>query len=308
MADAHQHLKLGIIGLSEGNGHPFSWAAICNGYDPVAMAGCGFPVIPEYLSRQKYPADFLTDVTVTHVWTQDEAITRKVAAASRITHVCHKPEDMLGEVDGLLLARDDAGNHHRFASPFLRAGIPVYVDKPLALSRAAADRLLNEAREPWQLFSCSALYFAEELLLDAGQRTRIGELRAVHAVTPMKWETYAAHLVDPVLRYIAEPAVIVEHRVWREREAVHLFARWRNGPVTCFHATGRANCEIRIHYIGEQGEQLTIFQDSFRAFRSALAAFLEQVRTRRLMIPREHLLRVVAVLEAGSACVKMDQP
>ena len=300
MEKTHQHIRLGIIGLSEGNGHPFSWAAICNGFDPVAMAECGFPTIPDYLSRQKYPDDFLTEATVTHVWTQDDALTRKVAAASKIAQVCRRPEDMLGEVDGLLLARDDAGNHHRFAAPFLRAGIPVYVDKPLAVSRAAADRLLREAREPWHLFSCSALYFDRDLLLDTEQAARVGPLRAVHSVTPKHWETYAVHLVDPVLRHIAEPAVMTEHRVWHEREAVHLFARWTNGLVTSFHATGRANCSIRIHSVGEQGEHLTVFQDSFRAFRASLAAFLEQVRTRKLMISREHLLRVVTVLEAGS--------
>ena len=30
-------LKLGVIGLSEGNGHPYSWSAIFNGYDSVEM-------------------------------------------------------------------------------------------------------------------------------------------------------------------------------------------------------------------------------------------------------------------------------
>lgn len=301
MAETHRHLNLGIIGLSEGNGHPFSWSAICNGYDPAAMAGCGFPSIPDYLNRQKYPDDFLTGATVTHVWTQDEALTRRVALASKIAHVCRRPEEMLGEVDGLLLARDDAENHYRFAAPFLRSGIPVYADKPLAVNQVAADRLLNEAREPWHLFSCSALYYAAELLLDSEAAARVGPLRAVHAVTPKYWETYGVHLVDPVLRHLPERAVMADRHAWRAGCAVHLLARWTNGVVTCFHATGRTNCGIRIHYIGEHGEQVGLFQDSFHAFRAALAAFLEQVRTHKLMIPREHLLRVVTVLEAGSA-------
>ena len=30
-------LNLGVIGLSEGNGHPYSWSAIFNGYDSVEM-------------------------------------------------------------------------------------------------------------------------------------------------------------------------------------------------------------------------------------------------------------------------------
>ena len=30
------NLKLGIIGISNGNGHPYSWSAIFNGYDTTA--------------------------------------------------------------------------------------------------------------------------------------------------------------------------------------------------------------------------------------------------------------------------------
>ena len=50
-------LNLGIIGGSEGNGHPYSWSAIFNGYDPNAINDCAFPSIPIYLSKQKFPDD-----------------------------------------------------------------------------------------------------------------------------------------------------------------------------------------------------------------------------------------------------------
>ena len=63
-------LKLGIIGLSEGNGHPYSWSAIFNGYDHNSMKDCGYPVIPEYLKKQNWPNDQIKDARVTSVWTQ----------------------------------------------------------------------------------------------------------------------------------------------------------------------------------------------------------------------------------------------
>ena len=44
-------LKIGIIGYSEGNGHPYSWSAIFNGYNRVLMESCGFTVIPRYLEK-----------------------------------------------------------------------------------------------------------------------------------------------------------------------------------------------------------------------------------------------------------------
>ncbi len=43
-------IRLAMLGMIEGNGHPYSWSAIVNGYNPKEMAQCPFPVIPQYLA------------------------------------------------------------------------------------------------------------------------------------------------------------------------------------------------------------------------------------------------------------------
>ncbi len=46
-------IRLGIIGMTEGNGHPYSWSAIFNQYDREAMTEeCPFPGIPAYLNLE----------------------------------------------------------------------------------------------------------------------------------------------------------------------------------------------------------------------------------------------------------------
>ena len=66
-------LKLGIIGMSEGNGHPYSWSSIFNGYNAAHMQECPFAAIPEYLSKQKFPEDSLAHLgEVTHVWCHEK--------------------------------------------------------------------------------------------------------------------------------------------------------------------------------------------------------------------------------------------
>ena len=137
-------IKLGIIGLSEGNGHPYSWSAIFNGYNEEEMAKCPFPVIPEYLSKQNYPEDFLGELAeVTHIWTQDISVSNSVARAAKIEYVVKKMEDMIGHVDAILLSRDDAENHVEMAQPFLEAGLPIFIDKPFALSLSEANYMLS---------------------------------------------------------------------------------------------------------------------------------------------------------------------
>ena len=108
--------RLGILGMSEGNGHPYSWSAIINGYDSKFISKCGFPSIPEYLSKQNFPTDFIQNAEVSHLWTQDKEVSRSIANSCFIKTIVKNPEEMIGKVDGVLLARDDAQNHYYFAN------------------------------------------------------------------------------------------------------------------------------------------------------------------------------------------------
>ena len=95
--------------------------------------------IPRYLKKQKYPDDFISNAKVTHVWSQSRELSEQIAKASKIEFVVDKIEEMIDSVDGILLARDDAQNHLKFAKPFLDAGMPS-TDKPLALSVKEANK------------------------------------------------------------------------------------------------------------------------------------------------------------------------
>ena len=195
-------LKLGLIGVSEGNGHPYSWSAIFNGYDALAMESCGYPVIPRYLEQQPWPDSRIREAEVTHIWTQDQTISRHVAQATKIATINQRPEDMIGAIDALLLARDDAEHHYLHAKPFLEAGLPVYIDKPIALSVDALESLYALQLYPGQIFTCSALRYSDECLLHDDDRKEIGQIRQVIAITPKSWEKYAVHIVEPVIGFL----------------------------------------------------------------------------------------------------------
>ena len=46
-------------------------------------------------------------------------ISEKIAKTCYIENIVQKYEDMIGKVDGILLARDDAENHLEMSKPFL---------------------------------------------------------------------------------------------------------------------------------------------------------------------------------------------
>lgn len=294
-------LRLGVVGLSEGNGHPYSWSAIFNGYDPTVMENCGFPVIPRYLERQKWPADTISSGQVTHVWTQDVSRSTHIAKACYIDHVVDSFTDMIGEVDGILLARDDAKMHYDFCAPFLRAGLPVYVDKPLSLSLSDAERIYGLVKYPGQLFSCSALRFAQELQLTDERRSQLGTIKGISCITPKYWDTYSVHLVEPLMNMLSPTDHVVDSWVRRDRNFTCLVLIWESGIKTTITTMGDVSVPISFRVMGDKGWCDLTFNDTFTAFRVALQKFIDGVLHRQDYIPRQFTLDVVDIIERGRA-------
>ncbi len=292
-------LKLGVIGLSPGNGHPYSWSAIFNGYDPVAMETCGFPVIPRYLEKQKFPNDLIADAKVTHVWAQDKAIASHIARAALIGNVVDHYSDMIGEVDGVLLARDDAETHYEFAAPFLAAGIPIYVDKPLAVTVDEARRLLDLQQYSGQLFSCSALRYAKEFQLSDAEKAQIGRLRHIHATVPKDWDKYAVHVIEPMLLLASERGAVERIQVWREGGATTVAVAYGSCFQALISTLGSSQAPLALRVIGESGWRDLIFKDTFPAFKAALFEFVQGIMHRNERIHPDFMLEVVGIIEAG---------
>jgi len=294
-------LKLGLIGFSEGNGHPYSWAAICNGYSPVDMAKCEFPAITQYLNERPWPESRLSGVEVSHIWTQDQTISNRVASASKILKVVQNPIDMIGNVDGLLLARDDAENHLKYAAPFLKAGIPVYIDKPIALSLDELEALYKLQTYQGQIFTCSALRYAKELMLSESDRDRIGQIRHIQATTPNSWEKYAVHIIEPSLQIIGAPVDIASarsHAFVGDGRSVSV--GFENGITADFSAFGKGIAtplSLRVH--GENGWIDLVFKDSFSCFKAALNDFLESVKSKTCRSPKRFNQQVVSIINEG---------
>lgn len=293
-------LKLGIVGISAGNGHPYSWAAIFNGYEAKKMAACGFPAIPEYLGRQRFPDDQIPEATVTHVWTQSEIESKKIAAACRIPVISHRPEEMIGRVDAILLARDDVETAERSSliDLYAEAGIPIFVDKPLALSRKAALRHLGKVAAPWRLFSASALGFAPELA-EIREKLQRGAVQYVSGIAPKSWKHYAVHCIEPAVSVLPPQGNIFKSITSNTGSSNILTVQWESGLQATFATVSNCASRVSLSVYFEDGPISVRFLNTFGAFRSALNAFVEQVRTKTLHPSQGRLLDVIDIVEAG---------
>jgi len=292
-------IKLGIIGLSDGNGHPYSWSAIFNGYNPEKMEDCGFPVIPRYLEEQRWPDASIPGAEVTHIWTQDSKLSKKVAEAANIPNIVEQFTDMITKVDAVLLARDDAETHYEYAAPFLKAGLPIYIDKPIALSIDELQKLYNLEQYPGQIFTCSALRYAQELNLSETDNQSIGKILHVQASIPKDWDKYGVHIIEPVLKIIGDQGGIVRSQVWRQDDFVSVNLLWESGLQSNISTFGDTVSPLTIRVMGDSGWKELCFKDTFSAFKLALIDFITGVENCDVRINPVYVRRLVEIIEIG---------
>ncbi|WP_225035918.1 Gfo/Idh/MocA family oxidoreductase [Winogradskyella sp. SM1960] len=294
-------IRFGVIGMSEGNGHPYSWSAIFNGFNKEAMANCPFPGIPEYLNKRSFPEDFLTEQgCVTHIYTQDFDLSKEIALASNIAHIVSSPEDMICEVDAILLATDDGENHYKMAKPFIEAGLPIYIDKPFAISIGDALRIYEIEKYPKQIFTCSALRFANELILTSEEREALGSIIHVEASVPKKWDTYAIHVIEPIVSQLPLRGKLLDVKSIKKNGFHHSLIEWEN-TAAYIKTTGSYKSPISFTYHGKNNTSVNkVFVDSFSCFKNALNLFTTIInRNEDLFIDQSETLEIIEIIDKG---------
>ena len=288
-------LRVGVIGLSEGNGHPFSFSALVNGYAAAGWPGAGWDVVWHYL-KERDPAEFgFPGVHVTHAWTQDAAVTAKLCAACRIPHTVDDPAGFIGQVDAVLLARDDFGTHAALALPLLEAGLSVFVDKPLALDETDLERF-TPYLERGRLMSCSGFRYARELDALRSGNLDLGELRLVRGAVLNDFERYGVHLLEAVCAATGRLPVRVSPIPARHAS---LAITLEGGTLFQLDALGDVPKTFRLDFWGTQGQLSVELFDNFSAFRRTLGHFFTLCKAQQPVIAPEETVRLMHTLIAG---------
>lgn len=291
-------IKIGMIGLSDGNGHPYSFSAIFNGYDDRRMAKSPYPVIYEYL-KKRTPDDFgIADAAVTHVWTPDRRDAERIARAARISDIVTDLAQLPDLVDAVIIARDDPDSHWSLAEPFLRRGIPVFLDKPLADNVDDLKRF-----EPYllngQLMSCSAMRYAKELDEARSSIGDLGDIRTLHAVCLNSWFKYGVHIVEALYGLLG----------WRVRSVCHVGTsttnivrvRFADERLGVLQVVEDITPIFQIQAFGTRGELTITIRDLFTMFRRMLVLFVQMIQTGSPVIPPDETIEICRLLIGADA-------
>ncbi len=298
-------LHLGILGMSEGNGHPYSWAAIINGdFNEQEMESCGFAGIPIYLKANRDTLG-IDGARVTHVWTQDRKLSEHIARASRIDHVVEKAEEMIGQVDAVLLARDDPENHVAMARPFLDAGIPIFIDKPLASTHQDLAYFSEQNRQGRFLMSCSSMRYASECRTAKTELASLGELQLATVVGKKDWVKYGVHMLEALFALLDDPRAVSVRHVSKSGKDIVL-VQFKSGLLATVHLFRNIAPTFQLSLFGRDGWRLIEIKNSYAMFKENLTEFIRSVREGKPRLPFEKTENIIRTLIGARESFKRD--
>lgn len=284
--------------MSPGNAHPYSWSAIVNGhFDGEEISRAGYPAVSAYLEANRDTIG-LSGAQVTHIWTQDRAVSERIAMATNIATVVEKMEEMIGQVDAVLLARDDPENHKAMAQPFIEADVPIFIDKPLAYSTEDLKWFSEQNAQGKFIMSCSSMRYAGECRTARQELAGLGKLHLVTAVGKKDWKKYGVHLLEGLFGILDDPkASMVRHLGALDKEIVQL--QLENGPDVTLHLYNQIGVTFQISLFGEQGWKLVDIRNSYAMFRDNLIEFIRSVEEGNPRLPFEKTAHIMEIIIAA---------
>jgi len=292
-------LKLAMLGMTEGNGHPYSWSIILNGrFDPDALTQCPYPAIIDYIGKQPPETLGIDGAQVTHVWTDDPRDAKLVAKVAKIDNVARNAEDVIGQVDAVLVATDKGEEHVTRCRPFIDAGVPVFVDKPLCNNLVDLDVFSKWVQAGKPLISSSAMRFAKEFKPYHRSTHELGKLRYINFTMAKSWETYGIHALEAVYPIVGPGFVSVQNTGARDRNVLHVCHRCGVdiNLVNIYDLAGGAGM---MTLAGTKGGAQLCMVDSFYAFKMQLMSFVDFLRTGLAPVPWAETRELMQMVVAG---------
>ena len=214
----------------------------------LAFVGVENSHAPAFLQLiQKNPEKY-SDIEVVGVYSYDGAAADKLVANGLAPRAVRTPSAFLGGADAADCVVNTArhgDNHYEYSLPYLRAGIPMFIDKPFAMTTERAREMVEAAKAGHaNLCGGSCLKFAPELAalkraMDAGE---LGNVLSASFAAPVNMSNpyggfffYAQHLVQMMTTVFGNHVQSVS-------------ARARDNAVTAI--VTYPHIDITLHYVG----------------------------------------------------------
>lgn len=215
-----------------------------------------------------------------------------------------RPEELLGRIDAVLVTANDGNVHAELAMPFVKAGLPVFVDKPFAISTEDARRMVDVAQAHGvPITSASSLRYALEVQDLQRRSDQLGAVIGADVYGPASLHPrnpglfhYGVHAVEMLFAIMGTGCSSVRC-VW-EQGAEVVVGRWSGGRLGVVRGTRAGTPAFGFAVFGET-QVVSAAIDMRYTYRELLKVIVGMFETKHSPLPPDQLLEPVAFQEAA---------
>ena len=286
--------------LRTGSNHGTAFASTFNGYDE--------PEVKKHEWIFVRAKKRIEGAKVVKVWDKQKAWAERLAKACDIPEVCDSPEECANGVDLAIIVDDGSGSQSKYAEAPLKAGIPTFCDKPLAMTGKQAKAVANLARETGTPFmSSSSLRFVPDILnLRDETLPRIGPVNLAQTICGNELVYYGIHALSMAYAVLGGGAVSAVNVGQPGLDIVRIRFADHRDVVLMVGERDWMRAGYQISLFGKAGWE-TVKPNLQDLYWYLLQAFMGYVKTGKEPYPIEEEVELIAALEAGKRSLKENR-
>jgi len=242
------------------------------------------------------------DVEIVGLYGPD-ADNQKIIDAGYASYAAKSPDEFVNKVDAVIVTARHGNHHYDYAMPYLKAGIPAFIDKPFTVSLEKAEEMIKVAKETGaKLCGGSSIKYYEELvpLCTFAKKNKIlgGQLIApVNMINEYGgFYFYAAHLLGMLTRLFGyNVKSVIACSDAPEKDRVSVIFRYEDFDVTANYCHG-----VGYHaaVITDKGTRSTVYGELGDFYAKEVAEIIDMIRYGTEQETHEELIYPVRLLNA----------
>ena len=194
-----------------------------------------------------------------------------------------------------VLAPSNPEVHERLADLPLKSGKPLYIDKPFADSKAAAERIFSLAeKHGTPLMSSSALRFGDELI--SGKLQEMKPFLFCTTGGGSSFDEYGIHQLEMIVSIMGTD--VRNMKLTGDSDKISLILAYGNGNLA---QISYARAKLPFTVIASNGKNAEVFPVIHNTFQNLIGAMLDFFASGKSIIPKEQTICIAELLEKSVA-------
>ena len=279
----------------------------------IVILGCENSHADMFLGFMKGNEKY-ADLQVAGVYSDDKTAAEKLAEKYGVK-VMNAYDEAVGRVDGVIVTARHGNNHYKYAAPYIKTGVPMFIDKPITVNEGEALKLARECKAAGVRLTGGSTCVHDErvqTLKNEHDNNKDGKTISGFIRCPINLKNnygdfffYSEHLVgimSTIFGYYPESV-----KAYKNAEKITVVFRYKNYDVTGLYVDkNNLYYAMRIAENGVHGEELPInelnpcFKMEFNSFYGLLCGEKQRLSYEDFIAPVFVLNAIQRSLDSGN--------